>query len=63
MNTIINFFKYSYRVHSWDTETIDLNVKSDSLIGNGKIICCSAFCGIDVDFGNGPRKLKQILRI
>jgi len=35
---------------------MDISVKTESPVGNGKIICCSAFCGIDVDFGNGPSK-------
>lgn len=24
-------------------------------MGKGRIICASAFCGIDIDFGRGPR--------
>ncbi|KAL4512005.1 hypothetical protein ABPG72_012850 [Tetrahymena utriculariae] len=43
------------REHAWDTETVDVDAKLESPIGKGKIICASAFCGIDVDFGNGPR--------
>jgi len=43
------------RYHAWDTETIDVSPKTESPVGKGKIICASAFCGPDVDFGNGPR--------
>jgi DNA polymerase I len=42
-------------VHCWDTETIDLEVKEESPVGKGSIICFTGFCGPDVDFGNGPR--------
>lgn len=43
------------RIHAWDTETCDIEVKEQSPVGNGKIICFSGFCGPDIDFGNGPR--------
>lgn len=43
------------RVHAWDTETIDLEVKEESPVGKGKIMCFTGFCGPDVDFGTGPR--------
>ena len=43
------------RVIAWDTETIELDAKTESPIGNGKIICASAFAGPDIDFGSGPR--------
>ena len=43
------------RVHAWDTECIDIEVKEQSPVGNGRIISAQAFCGPDVDFGNGPR--------
>jgi DNA polymerase-1 len=43
------------RVHAWDTEVIDIEVKEQSPVGNGKIISAQAFCGPEVDFGNGPR--------
>ena len=48
-------YKYKNRVHSWDTETIDLDIKSQSPVGNGKIISAQLFCGPDVPFENGPR--------
>jgi len=43
------------RVVAWDTETIDIEVKEQTPVGNGKVICASAFAGPDVDFGTGPR--------
>lgn len=49
------YYVYHNRVHAWDTETCDLDVKVESPVGRGRIICASAFCGPDVDFGNGPR--------
>lgn len=46
---------HSDRYHAWDTETIGIEVKEQSPVGNGKIICMSCFAGPDLDFGNGPR--------
>lgn len=43
------------RVHAWDTETIEIDAKEQSPVGNGKIICASVFIGPDIDFGSGPR--------
>lgn len=48
-------FQYKDRFHAWDTETVGINPKEQSPVGNGKIICLSCFIGPDVDFGNGPR--------
>lgn len=31
--------KYKNRIHSWDTETIDIDVKAESNIKKGSIIC------------------------
>lgn len=43
------------RVHAWDTETVDLEVKEQSPVGNGKAISAQIFCGPDAGFSNGPR--------
>ena len=43
------------RVHAWDTETINIDAKEQSPVGNGQIICASVFVGPDIDFGSGPR--------
>jgi DNA polymerase-1 len=48
-------YKNKDRVHSWDTETIDIDVKEVSPVKNGKILCASCFIGPEIDFGNGPR--------
>lgn len=47
--------KNKNRYHAWDTETIDVNIKEESPVGNGKVLCASCFIGPDIDFGNGPR--------
>lgn len=41
--------------HACDTETIEIDVKNQSPVGHGKIICASIYCGPEFDFGNGPR--------
>ena len=47
--------KYKDRVHAWDTETVDLALKEESPVLNGKVICLQAFLGMDVPFWDGPR--------
>ncbi len=42
-------------VVAWDTQTIDLDIKQQSPIGSGKIICASFFAGPEYNFGNGSR--------
>lgn len=32
-----------------------MDVKNESVVGRGRIVCASAFCGPEVDFGDGPR--------
>lgn len=48
-------YQYKNRIHAWDTETIGIEVKTQSPVGNGQVICAQCFIGPDVDFGNGPR--------
>ena len=40
---------------AWDTETMDLDIKQEAPVGNGKIICASFFAGPEFNFGRGPR--------
>lgn len=39
---------------AWDTEVINIDAKEESPVGKGTIICASAFCGPEIDFGSGP---------
>lgn len=43
------------RIHAWDTETIGIDVKAETPVGHGTVLCAQCFIGPDVDFGNGPR--------
>jgi DNA polymerase-1 len=43
------------RFHACDSECVDLNLKKQGPVGNGRIICATIFVGPDMDFGNGPR--------
>jgi len=47
------FCSFSY--FACDTEVIGVDVKNESPVGKGQVICFSVYCGEDVDFGNGPR--------
>ena len=38
-----------------DTEVADIDVKKQSPVGNGTVICASIFAGPDLDFGSGPQ--------
>lgn len=40
--------------HAADTEVMDIELKTQSPVGNGKVICASIYCGEQYDFGNGP---------
>jgi DNA polymerase-1 len=42
-------------MHAWDTETIDLEIKEQTPVGNGKILSAQLFCGPHVPFENGPK--------
>lgn len=57
---VVNILKcLNNRFHAWDTETIDIDPKEQSPVGNGKVICLSCFAGPEVDFGNGPSKINN----
>ena len=47
------------RVHGWDTETteVQLGRRGQTPCHTGKVVCATAYCGDDVDFGNGPMLL------
>lgn len=48
-------FAHPDNTHCLDTETTGVNPKIETPVGNGRVICLSAFLGPEVDFGNGPR--------
>ncbi len=50
----------NFRICGWDTETIGIEVKSESPVGKGTIICATAFLGPEVNFGNGP-SMKDLI--
>jgi DNA polymerase-1 len=52
---VVNILKkLDNRFHAWDTETLDIDPKEQTPVGNGRIMCFSCFAGPDIDFGNGP---------
>lgn len=55
INASTEWLPHSQRYHAWDTETIDVDPNETSPVGHGRVICLSAFCGPQIDFGNGPR--------
>lgn len=46
-----------------DTETINIDIKTQGPVGNGKVICMSIYGGPDVDFGDGPGSVLWIENI
>lgn len=40
---------------AWDTETTDVDPTVETPVGNGRVICMTAYGGDHLDFGNGPR--------
>jgi len=34
-------------------QVINIDVKNQSPVGNGHVICATIYCGPDVDFGSG----------
>ncbi len=53
-------YENKHKIHAWDTETIGIDAKEESPVGKGTIICASAFCGPEVDFGTGPRTASAL---
>ncbi|KAH7427135.1 hypothetical protein KP509_10G031600 [Ceratopteris richardii] len=45
--------EYRHHVHACDTEVADIDVKKESPVGHGRVICFSIYCGPNTDFGNG----------
>ena len=39
----------------------DIDLKRDSPIGHGRIICFSVYCGPQHDFGGGPRVFADLM--
>lgn len=55
ISVVDTLYKYKDRIHAWDTETTNVNIKEESPVGNGIVLCASAFVGPEVDFGSGPK--------
>ncbi|KAH9621059.1 hypothetical protein KSS87_011840 [Heliosperma pusillum] len=45
--------EYKHHVHACDTEVSEIDVKQETPVNHGEIICFSIYSGIDVDYGNG----------
>ncbi|XP_065862340.1 DNA polymerase I A, chloroplastic/mitochondrial-like [Euphorbia lathyris] len=45
--------QYRHLVHACDTEVAKIDVKQETPIDHGEIICFSIYCGPEADFGNG----------
>jgi DNA polymerase-1 len=41
--------------HACDTEVANIDVTTQSPVGNGNVICATVYSGPDVDFGTGSR--------
>ncbi len=41
--------------HACDTEVANIDVATQSPVGNGNVICATIYSGPEVDFGSGPR--------
>uniref|UniRef100_A0A6B2KXQ9 WWE domain-containing protein n=1 Tax=Arcella intermedia TaxID=1963864 RepID=A0A6B2KXQ9_9EUKA len=48
-------YQYKDRYHACDTEATDIDVRTQSPIGCGRVISASVYVGPDANFGNGPR--------
>lgn len=51
---LLNSADIKSRYHACDTEVANIDVKKQSPVGHGEVICASIYCGKDLDFGNGP---------
>ncbi|KAI0567564.1 DNA polymerase type 1 [Gracilaria domingensis] len=40
---------------AWDTETTGVDPSKQTPVGNGRVLCATAYAGHHVDFGTGPR--------
>ncbi|KAJ7960733.1 DNA polymerase I [Quillaja saponaria] len=45
--------KYRHHVHACDTEVAKIDVKQETPVDHGEVICFSIYSGPDADFGNG----------
>ncbi|XP_024033138.1 DNA polymerase I A, chloroplastic/mitochondrial isoform X2 [Citrus clementina] len=45
--------KYKHLVHACDTEVAKIDVKQETPVDHGKVICFSIYSGPEADFGNG----------
>ncbi|BFI30949.1 DNA polymerase I [Marchantia polymorpha subsp. ruderalis] len=48
---------YRGLVHACDTEVADIDIKKESPVGHGRMICFSVYCGPEADFGDGKSRL------
>ncbi|KAH9288195.1 hypothetical protein KI387_032312 [Taxus chinensis] len=53
--TVVGKLMGEYRnlAHACDTEVADIDVKKESPVGHGKVICFSIYCGSEANFGDG----------
>nr|XP_027098358.1 DNA polymerase I A, chloroplastic/mitochondrial-like isoform X2 [Coffea arabica] len=45
--------QYRHMVHACDTEVSKIDVKQETPVDHGEIVCCSIYCGPEANFGNG----------
>lgn len=45
----------AHTVVAWDSETHGVDAARQSPVGNGRLLCLTAYAGHHVDFGSGPR--------
>ena len=48
------------KVWACDTEVMDIDIKSQGPVGNGRVTCVSIYGGPEVNFGNGPGSVLWI---